>query len=330
MVLKEGMSFAPMNEMMAQALGSYELCCPQAELIRHNENMTYRIDDGHRRYVLRIHKPIAGFSLDIFPPIDRVSLVENELAIVADLGRGTSLRMQLPVPGKDGAVVQALSDGTPVSLLTWVEGRTVETLNQTPEMLRAIGMMTAKMHLFSERQSFGGDRHHRRAYDQSLLRPIAERIRAANALGTITDAQRQAVMSALDEMRGRFGELDRLHPQILTHADLSKSNMIVAEDGAITPIDFSLSGYSHFYMDIGGLFGHITNPEDRRRILEGYKEVRNCEILPRYVEPYFAMQVILFVACQYERAAQWDWFGGKMQQWCEEIFQPLAEGRPFL
>jgi Ser/Thr protein kinase RdoA (MazF antagonist) len=121
-----------------------------------------------------------------------------------------------------------------------------------------------------------------------------------------------------------------LQEKHIVHADLGKSNVIVGTDGRLTPIDFSLCGYSHFYMDIGGIFGLNHDDENRKHIIEGYKSVRNCEINPRYVEPYFSLGVVLFIACQYERAKNWDWFPGNMERWCRDIFQPLADKRSFI
>ena len=55
------------SEYLQQALELYPLNQATPELIRHNENMTYRIIDASKRYVLRIHKPIAGFTNASFP-----------------------------------------------------------------------------------------------------------------------------------------------------------------------------------------------------------------------------------------------------------------------
>ena len=318
------------EEILRQVTDRYALNCPQIEVIRHNENMTYKVTSDNARYLLRIHRPVQGFSLSIFDLSDRIPFIKSELDIIVDLNHVAGLDSQFPVQGKNGSFIQTISDGTPVSLLEWVDGQTVEAVEQTREVLYNIGMMTAKMHLFFEKQSSGNKKYHRYSYDQSILSPIADRIHTANQRGIITDIQRQVVLNALDEMHRRFDELDKLHPKVLVHADLSKSNMVVTEGGTIAPIDFSLSGYSHFYMDIGGLFGHITKWEDRENIIRGYNAVRNSDISSHYIEPYFALQVILFIACQYERASTWDWFGEKMGMWCEDIFEPLAKGKTFL
>ena len=318
------------EEIVRQAMSCYALNCSRIELIRHNENMTYKLTSDNKDYLLRIHKPVEGFSLGIFDVDDRTSFIRSEMDIIADLGRVSDLLVQALVRGKNGDLVQTISDGTPVSLLAWVEGQMVEAVEQTPEILSTIGVLTAKMHLFFEEKLSDNKKYDRYSYDQSLLASVAERMHEANRRDIITDIHRQVVLDGLDEMDKRFCELDKLYPKILVHADLSKSNMLVTAEGTIVPIDFSLSGYSHFYMDIGGLFANISTTEDRQHIIRGYKAVRNCDISPRYIEPYFALQAALFIACQYERAAAWDWFGEAMERWCASIFAPLAKGTAFI
>jgi thiamine kinase-like enzyme len=106
--------------------------------------------------------------------------------------------------------------------------------------------------------------------------------------------------------------------------------VIVGPDGRLTPIDFSLCGYSHYYMDLAGIYSLNYDDQRRNTILENYAKNRKCEIEARYLEPYFMLSIVLFIACQYERAKGWGWFPEKMEQWREEVFQPLADGVPFL
>jgi hypothetical protein len=46
-----------------EALQHYNFNKPHAKLIRHNENMTYLVDDEESKYVLRIHKSLEGLDL---------------------------------------------------------------------------------------------------------------------------------------------------------------------------------------------------------------------------------------------------------------------------
>ena len=319
------------EQLLCQALGLYNLQQPEPEFIRHNENMTYRINCADKTYVLRIHKPVEGFSTGIFNMNHRrAELVYSELDIIYALKNGTDLPMQTPVCGINGGLVQSLSDNTPVTLLEWVEGETVENAGTTPEILKYSGKLMAEMHAFFLQKSELSKRYIRYDYDQTILPRIAERIESAARAEILTTEQMRTVLKALDEICRRFDELDSIQEKHLVHADLGKSNVIIAPDGRLTPIDFSLCGYSHFYMDIGGIFGLDCNDEGRKHIIEGYKSVRNCVINPRYIEPYLALSVLLFIAGQYERAKDWAWFPGHMERWRRDIFEPLADKASFI
>jgi len=157
-------------------------------------------------------------------------------------------------------------------------------------------------------------------------------VKLYGGIGSFSNLSEQArtILRALDETRRRFDELDAMREKHIVHADLGKSNVIAGADGRLTLIDFSLCGYSHFYMDIGGIYGLNHDDEGRRHIIEGYKSVRDCEIIPRYIEPYFALGIILFIAGQYERAKDWDWFPGHMERWCKDVFRPLGDDAEFI
>ena len=106
------------SDKLSEALSLYYLEQPDAELIRHNENMTYKITDIDRRYVLRIHTPVGGFAPDLYNmDYSRNALIQSELDIIYALKTGTDLSVQTPVRGTNGDLVQVLTDGAPVTLL---------------------------------------------------------------------------------------------------------------------------------------------------------------------------------------------------------------------
>ena len=291
------------ESLLREALTLYTLTNPQMELIRHNENMTYKITDNGGCYVLRIHKPVYGFAMDVFSAgYDRLALIKNELEIIFDLKNRAGLSVQTPVRGNNGQFTQTLKDGTPVTMLEWVDGETVEKAKLTTKLLYDSGKLLAVMHKHFRKQADSGKRYVRYTYDQAILSKIKERIENAARAEAITGEQERTIMLALDEMKIRIDELDNLHEKQIVHADLMKSNMIVNADGRLTPIDFSLCGYSHIYMDIACIYGLAHDDEGRKHIIEGYKSVTKCDINPRYLEPYIALGVVLFIAWQYERA----------------------------
>jgi Ser/Thr protein kinase RdoA (MazF antagonist) len=315
------------EQMLSQALHLYKFQYPSVRLIRHNENMTYQVDDrqvngSDKTYELRIHKPVDCFSLGFIENESRNDMIRSELEIISRLNSDSDIKTQKPVRCLNGGYVGGIPDGTPVTLLEWVDGDTLQNLRLDAGHYRKIGVLAAKLHMFF----LSHDMNCRRIeYDQSVLKWISMRISAAEKTGAIGIEPVSSILAVLGELEYRFGELDRTDKKLLVHADLSKSNMILTPDGEIAPIDFSLSGYSHFYMDIGELFGHITGTEERRLLLDGYKSVRKCAIEPYFIEPYFALGVLLFIACQYDRFKTEEWFTASLKRWSYEIFRPLAE-----
>lgn len=319
------------QQQLDEALSMYTLASSEAALIRHNENVTYKVTDksAEKAYLLRIHCPVEGFSLGILRRDENsVTAVLDELEIISALKAGTDISVQAPIKNKKGELVSVLQDGTPVSLLEWVDGETLEQPLLTPEILWQVGKMVGDLHRYFISHKITYPSRYR--YDETLLPFITTQIELAVRCEALSDQQGNTIKRTIDEIDRRFKELDKTEPRCLVHADLSKSNMILNTDGRITPIDFSLCGYSHPHMDLGSLFAHFEKPEERKSLIDGYNTSRPCEILPYFLEPYFAIQVILMVACQYERVKAWDWFPESMDRWCRTIFTPLVDKETFL
>jgi Ser/Thr protein kinase RdoA (MazF antagonist) len=114
------------DQLLNQALSLYSLDNPSAQLIRRNEIITYMVSDGAEKYVLRIHKPADGFSLGIFDCRNQFNRIKNELEIINRLKAGTGLLLQSPVRTACGDPVGRLQGDIPVSLLSWIDGETLE------------------------------------------------------------------------------------------------------------------------------------------------------------------------------------------------------------
>lgn len=324
------MSLATGQGMLAEALSHYSFNNPKAVLIRHNENITYKITEpgSGEMYQLRIHKPTEGFSLGIFgEKVRSVEYIQSEMDIIEDLGKYSGITVQEPVINNRGRLVTELSDGTPATVLSWIPGKELGDAEISGETYKALGRMTGEMHEFlleSERK------YSRFSYDQGLLPAMEKRINEAGEGKYFDKDQISLLISSLKEMEIRLDEMDRKRVgKCITHADLSKSNLIM-HNGRIIPIDFSLCGYSHFYMDLGGFFGHITDDENRVFLVKAYEEASGQKINPSYIEPYFIMSILLFLSCQYTRTPGFDWFKDAMSRWCDTFFSPFVEKKAFL
>ena len=243
--------------------------------------------------------------------------------------------LQKSVKNRAGHYVSVLPDGTPATVLEWVEGDVLQNSTVTPETGEAIGSMIAELHRCFRELDFDANgfsrtlnrRVQRYIYKQPLLAAAGGQMEIAAEKGQITKEQSTAAVESLHVIKSRMDELDSLPGMIgIVHADLSPSNLIVS-NGLIVPIDFSLSGFGYSYMDVGMVLCNFKDVNIRNSIRRGYEKVAGTPVPTRYIEPFFALGVLLYIACQHDRAGTEAWFGGAMQRWCDTIFYPLNEGR---
>lgn len=315
-----------MTERIQEALRYYPIDQPQIEFIRHNENVTYKVTDlaTGKMFVVRIHQPNINFSLELLGIQQHsAAALQSELDLIETLALHTDIAMQVPLANRDGSYVTTLADGTPATVLSWVDGETIEQAEITSDILCSIGWMVGKMHAhFSETAHQRG--YSRYAYDQTLVDRIRHKVDDLLNRKLLAEPHYSVLQSALVEIRVRMTELDGDTGSYgLVHADLAKSNLIL-HHGGIVPIDFSLSGYSHFYMDIGSLYAHFTRPDEQALLKGCYERITGRRLDPHYIEPFVALQVLLFLISSYERIHQLDWFTAALDRWCAVHFKPLV------
>lgn len=330
-----------MDKVIQEALEQYDFKNPKLEFIRHNENITYRLSSEANTYVIRIHKPVEGFSLGIYQrDSNALEYLESEMQLVDYAGKCMNSPMQKPVKNKFGTFVSVLSDETPVTVLEWVQGNTVENITVTEELGEVIGTMVAKLHKCFNKleinpynEFFSRPLNHkikRYIYDQKLLCIVEEELSIADRKGQIEKEQVATMKDALGVIKERMDELDVMQGMTgIVHADLSQSNLILS-DKQIVPIDFSLSGYGFYYMDIGMILSQYKDNKIRKSIKRGYEKIMQKEVPLRYIEPFFALGVLLFVACQHDKIYMQDWFDSATERWCKTIFTPLVNNKNFV
>lgn len=330
-----------MDQVIQEAFAFYGFKNPELDFIRHNENLTYKLTDRADAYLLRIHQPVEGFSLGIYQKnINPVKSLQSEMMLLNHAGNCMTSPMQKPVKNRHGEFVSVLKDGTPVTLLKWVEGRTVEKNTVTEKIGESIGRMVAELHQCFNTLHFDSEHHSFSSaliselvlyrYDQKLLERVEEELKEAVKMGQIKKKNVDRMNDALTVIKGRMDELDKIpYMSGIVHADLSPSNLILS-DQQIVPIDFSLSGYGFHYMDLGMILSQWKDHSIRKSIKSGYEKVIGKEVPLRYIEPFFALGVLLFIACQHEKIHQQDWFEDALERWERRIFNPLINGENFV
>lgn len=304
------------QKMLKETLQLYGLSEADTELIRHNENLTFRID---RQYLLRIHKHKSGFTSDaIYEGLDRAQIYESELSFLQHLKR-CGLHVQNPIRNLNGIFVSRLSDGTPATMLSWLDGHIVEKSELSRALCREIGAMTARIHHAARR--FAAVPALR--YDFALCERLKRKLQELVGNGALTADDGNVLAAALDTAGDFLSKAEE--DFILVHSDLSLSNMLIT-DTALAPIDFSLFGYSHPMMDISALFCNISGSSNRQAILDGYLS-EGGTIDTYAIDCTYALNVLLGIILHCDLWTNEAWFAEKLAGWKENIFVPLAQGR---
>ena len=307
------------DNLLRAALAQYDFRAPQATLLRHNENETYCVTDGGKKYVLRIHRPAAGFSLGTFG-VDSHSkeMLESEMQILEALSE-SDIPVQRPVRNRSGAHV-TLSEDAPVTVLEWLEGPTLDDFEPDESDCLAAGAMAARMHrFFRAHPQLNALPRYR--YDHELIDRLSDRL----SQGQTEDVQIRIMLDALAAIREHTLKMQEKEGGFgLIHADLSRGNLVRTARG-IAPIDFCLCGYGSRHMDLGSLVSNFK-PHLTASLLKGYSDESGETVTEKDAAPFLAQQVLLFIAAHLRESAVWDWYPKAMDRWCKTLFLPLING----
>lgn len=308
-------------------LKNYHFDNPKITFLRHNENLVYQVIDQNKTYLLRIHKSIDGFSLKLHQKrFAQKEYIKSEMKILDYLHKYSDIGVQNPLKNKQGDFVSLLDDGTPVTILTWIEGDMLKEDECDQELAYKIGEMVGNLHI-----SMAPLKDYQRyVYNQELVKRMKKEIRVAYQKKHLTNEQKEIVVDTLDFVHKQMDILDKQNEEkVLVHYDLGLSNLIKRGE-QITPIDFSLCGYGYYQMDIAAVVINFKDEERRKSLIKGFEDVTNKKVNCSLIETFFAFSVLLFIAFQHEKVHKENWFEKGMLRWEETIFRPLLEGQTFL
>lgn len=310
-----------MSDYIKEALSLYGITNAETTLLRHNENLTYRIDSEEKSFCLRMKNPVSGFDLSVFND-DSGTFLRGELELIRALKDKTDIPVQMPIETLTGDVLARLSDGTLVSLLSWIDGVPLNKEERTEQMLISVGQTFAKLRTTAE-SSPNLSTFSRFSYNQELVERLI--VKANQGVEYLSQESIQSITRALNTVSSIMDEMDSREEKLIAHADPGFGNMIWTGKG-VGLIDWSLTGYAHSYMDLGGLMGATSNRDEQKLLLSGWESIRG-KINRRYLDAYFALALLLFVCCQYSRSKEWDeWFPAALKRWQDTIFDPLSSG----
>lgn len=311
-------------ELTEEFLNQYDLTIQKVELLRHNENMTYRVTAMEGEYVLRIHRTVEAMNLSLLQGnMCATDLVNGEMKLLEFLHEQDVLGTQTPIKNKAGCYVTKAGEYE-ATLLSWVEGECLQKTQMDVIVGRKIGQMLANLHNSLADYQDSAETVGRYSYGTDLVERLAEFCRATWKQSDIVNStQQEIICEMLDKIREML--VDSNSDMILVHNDLGESNLLVSRNG-IVPIDFSMSGYCIREMDLASLYLHFESVELREAILKGYQEVVADSISAEKIDICIGYQLLIFICSQFQVIQSQGWFAEALEYWCEEIFYKILQG----
>lgn len=301
--------------LLEEALLQYDMPRAKCELIRHNENLTYCLDE---KYLLRIHKPKVGFNkTSIFGNIDMMGIYRNEIKFLEHLAR-CKLNVQTPIYNKNDEPVTVLSDGTMATMLSWLPGRILNKNDLTYSTGMEMGLLLARLHFAA--LDFRSDAFI--SYDRDLCRRLSELLMKYYMTNHLDRDMYHNMADALTVIGNGLWQAEDAF--IIVHSDLSLSNILVTDQG-LAPIDFSLMGYSIPMLDFGSVFSLTNDMDFRNSVIASYESVTGHAVNRKQIEICFSLQILLGIILHYELWMNEPWFKERLLQWCNDVFLPLVE-----
>ena len=306
------------TELLTESIGFYDFRNPKVEFIRHNENITYSIEDGANRYLLRIHLEAEGLDFSFSRGgLSRELLILSEIELLNSLCCKSDLIFQKPVKNKQNQYVTKLNNRTMVTVLSWINGDTLYGKEFSEPLLYRIGHMVAVLHQSTRVLPS----LNRCAYDDVIADMFLSEAKIAKDLKHIDACTYEKFITII--MKTKKALFSQKNDFIIIHADLSKSNMI--DNGTtISPIDFSMSGYGPPELELGGLYFDIGHNNLRFALLSGYESVAGLELNKDYLNIYEAFSVIWYILIHHKQWGTDDRYQKKISRLTSETLDLMC------
>jgi Ser/Thr protein kinase RdoA (MazF antagonist) len=266
--LAQGQQLAILQEIAQAATANYDLPPDvSVDMINLSENATYKIEapDG-RRWALRIHRD--GYHSR--------AAIQSELAWLVDLRRTDVVLTPVPLPGKDGEIIQhvghpRLARPRHVVLSQWESGSEPGIGEALAEPFEVLGEVTARMHVHARQwkrparftrhtwdfeTSLGGERPHWGRWRDGMGIDAAKAKLFARTVDLIG-----ARLAAFGKGADRFG---------LIHGDLRLANLLI--DGkTVKVIDFDDCGFGWYMYDAATPISFYEHEPQTHDLIEAWK-----------------------------------------------------------
>jgi Ser/Thr protein kinase RdoA (MazF antagonist) len=309
----------------------------QITLLRHNENITYKVIDHStsKSYLFRVHTPITKNLGGSQHAREGISL---ELKLLQNITHHSKHLVQTPIQNSSGDLFTELNyldnQTTYCSLLTWIEGRNLQKddfLNQ--ELVFQIGVQTSRLHKFLKSYTPVSDEtiqsrpQHGIARHYSFLNQIYKGIEK----GLFSKSDFNIIAQTVNLINSRLiSTMEDPDAWGIIHGDLHMGNILISDSKEIAFIDFGLFGYGHYFLDVA-MSALNSVPETRDSFFKGYfgdsllsKGVSNI------VEGFILISIFGYYAYHIDNTDIYPWMRERMPLLCKSNCLPFLREESIL
>lgn len=318
------------DDFLMEILSKYEIYHFNITFLRHSENRTYKVSDSTqgKEYLLRIHQPVT---VNMSGLQHTYKGLLSELELLEEIALQTDLITQRPIRNRDNDLITKIEHGEEIiycSLLTWIKGEVLQKEHVSDEKLVAhLGAKTAELHRFfrsygkmdgNSRPSHGIDRHNH----------MLGQIQRGVELGLILPSDFRVIQETIQFINSRLeGRVRSKDDWGIIHGDINKSNIIVSDKGEISFIDFGLSGFGYYLLDVS-MGALMVQSEQRDCYLEGYyNNDRMSENELVIIEGFMLVAILGYYAFHMENEAVHSWIRERAPLLCAKHCRPFLSGK---
>ncbi|WP_245599890.1 phosphotransferase enzyme family protein [Paenibacillus harenae] len=317
------------EESVKELLQQYGINQPTVVWLKHSGNRTYKVTDSAdgKDYLFRIHQPVTANMEGVQ---HTRSGLQAELQLLKDIAAETLLTVQMPVRNRSGSVLTEITEGSrPLicSLLTWIDGRELKKEDLEDRQLACmLGMRTAELHRFT--RGYGGVRPgDRPSYGRERSELMIRQISRGIEKGLFSRKEQDILENCMRLMNEKLSDtLAGPGAWGMIHADLNRSNILVTEAGELAIIDYGLSGYGYYMLDLA--MAALNAPSAYRdHVLKGYfGEKRIPDWAETVLGGFMLMAVLGYYAFHMENEKVHPWIRERMPKLCEDRCLPFLDG----
>lgn len=315
-----------------QALARYGLEDYRLTFLRHNENLTYKVEaPGHgRAYVLRMHEPRhAGFGRHGRD----WRMVRSELRWMEAVRRDTGITIPRPLRSLDGQLVTRLERGEQkpalnCSMLTWLEGEPPGEEGLTEAQAGQLGSILAWLHNHTRQWQPPAD-FLRPKRDREYFQGMYQRLRRSVDEGLISRDDYHILGDVIEIVCEMLKAGSGNGPfNGLIHADVINSNLLLHQ-GELRLLDFSFSCFAPYTFDLAVCLGDQKR-EIHKKILESYAQHSPLpENYQREIEGFMLGSLVGSLVFMLPRKETHGWIRNHLPLIIQERAQKFIQGKAY-